>query len=57
MRIVREVPENGYKILVLDDEQGIIDSMEIFLKRSGYKVEGMVDPVKAIERLKKKYWC
>ena len=52
MRIVREVPENGYKILVLDDEQGIIDSMEIFLKRSGYKVEGMVDPVKAIERLK-----
>lgn len=52
MRRVKNIPENGYKILVLDDEQGIIDSMEIFLKRSGYKVEGMIDPVAAIEKLK-----
>lgn len=25
---------NGYKIIVVDDEQGIIDSLSIFLKRS-----------------------
>ena len=27
---------NGYKIIVVDDEQGIVDSLSIFLKRSGY---------------------
>ena len=27
---------NGYKIIVVDDEQGIVDSLSIFLNRSGY---------------------
>ena len=26
---------NGYKIIVVDDEQGIVDSISIFLKSSG----------------------
>ena len=27
---------NNYKIIAVDDEEGIIDSLSIFLKRSGY---------------------
>lgn len=45
--------ENGYKILVVDDEQGIIDSISIFLKRSGYNVYGITNPIEAIEAMKK----
>lgn len=33
---VQSSPANGYKIIAVDDEVGIIDSLSIFLKRSGY---------------------
>ena len=41
-----------YKILAVDDEAGIIDSLSIFLRRSGYSFTGITDPVEAIERIK-----
>src|SRR5574344_2480072 len=43
---------NGYKIIVVDDEQGIVDSLSVFLKRSGYDLVGMTNPLDAIERVK-----
>ena len=52
MRKNQIVVEGGYKILVVDDEQGIIDSMSIFLRRSGYSVTGITNPLEAIERMK-----
>lgn len=52
MRKNQIVVEGGYKILVVDDEQGIIDSMTIFLRRSGYSVTGITNPLEAIERMK-----
>ncbi len=42
----------GYKIIVVDDEQGIVDSLSIFLKRSGYNFTGLTNPVEAIERVR-----
>ena len=45
-----------YKILAVDDEEGIVDSLSIFLKRSGYTFSGETDPVKAIERLKNEHF-
>ena len=45
-----------YKILAVDDEIGIVDSLSIFLKRSGYSFAGETDPVKAIERLKTEHF-
>ena len=45
-----------YKILAVDDEIGIVDSLSIFLKRSGYTFSGETDPVKAIERLKNEHF-
>ena len=45
-----------YKILAVDDEIGIVDSLSIFLKRSGYSFSGETDPIKAIERLKTEHF-
>lgn len=47
---------NGYKIIVVDDESGIIDSLSILLKRSGYEFTGVTDPVEAIERVKNEHF-
>lgn len=47
---------NGYKIIVVDDEQGIIDSLSIFLKRSGYEFIGVTNPIEAIERVKNEHF-
>ncbi len=47
---------NGYKIIVVDDEPGIVDSLSIFLKRSGYNFTGVTDPVEAIELVKKEHF-
>jgi len=43
---------NGIKVLIVDDEIGIIDSLSIFLKRYGYSFTGVTDPLEAIERAK-----
>lgn len=43
---------SNYKILAVDDEEGIVDSLSIFMKRSGYNFTGITDPIQAIERLK-----
>ena len=49
-------PLNGYKIIAVDDEEGIVDSLSIFLKRSGYTFTGVTDPMEAIERVKKEHF-
>lgn len=46
-----EVSTN-YKILIVDDEEGIINSLKVMLTRSGYYCVGISNPVEAIERLK-----
>ena len=47
---------NGYKIIVVDDEQGIVDSLSIFLKRSGYDFTGVTNPLDAIDLVKKEHF-
>lgn len=51
-----ENPSNGYKVIVVDDELGIIDSLSIFLKRSGYDFTGVTDPMEAIERVRNEHF-
>lgn len=45
-----------YKIIAVDDENGIIDSLSVFLKRSGYQLTGVTDPYEAIERVKNEHF-
>jgi len=42
-----------YKIMIVDDEEGIINSMRVMLTRSGYYCVGVSNPLEAIEILKK----
>lgn len=46
----------NYKIIAVDDEEGIIDSLSIFLKRSGYEFVGATDPEQAIEMVKNEHF-
>ena len=46
----------NYKIIAVDDEEGIIDSLSIFLKRSGYDFVGVTNPQEAIERVKNEHF-
>ena len=46
----------GFKIIGVDDEQGILDSLSIFMKRSGYDFVGITDPIEAINRVKTEHF-
>ncbi len=50
------VENRNYKIIAVDDEEGIIDSLSIFLKRSGYEFTGVTNPLDAIERVKNEHF-
>ena len=55
-KYINEDASNGYKIIVVDDESGILDSLSIFLKRSGYQFTGVTNPLEAIELVKKEHF-
>ena len=40
------------KILVIDDEQGVIDSLNVYLRKEGYIVEGETNPLLGIEKVR-----
>ena len=52
----QEIEIKPYKIIAVDDESGIIDSLSVFLKRSGYQLIGVTDPLEAIERIKNEHF-
>ena len=54
--MIEEPNANGYKIIAVDDEMGIVDSLSIFLKRSGYNFTGVTDPLEAIERVRNEHF-
>ena len=47
---------SGYKIIAVDDEGGIIDSLSVFLKRSGYQLTGCTNPLEAIELVRNEHF-
>lgn len=53
---VQNPENNGYKIIAVDDEEGIVDSLSIFLKRSGYQFVGVTDPLEAIEKVRNEHF-
>ncbi len=46
----------NYRIIAVDDEEGILDSLSIFLKRSGYTFIGVTDPMEAIDKVKNEHF-
>jgi putative nucleotidyltransferase with HDIG domain len=56
MRKTKDDISTGFKIAVLDDEIGIIDSISVVLKRIGYSYIGFTDPISAIKRIKEEHF-
>lgn len=54
MRIKDNIEKENFKILVVDDEQGIIDSLSIFLNK--YHFKGLTNPMEAVELLKTEHF-
>lgn len=55
MRLNQENTEKSkYKIIAVDDEIGIIDSLKVYL--SNYSITGVTDPQEAIERVKNEHF-
>ena len=52
MRKKAEEVNSNIRVLIVDDERGIIDSLAIILKRSGYYYEGVTDPLDAVEKVR-----
>ena len=46
----------NYKIIAVDDEEGIVDSLSIFLKRSGYNFTGVTNPEEAVEKVRNEHF-
>ncbi len=45
-----------YKIIAVDDEDGILDSLRVFLTKEGYSFVGVTSPVEAIEKIKQEHF-
>ena len=45
-----------YKIIAVDDEGGILESLSVFLKGTGYEFVGITDPIEAIERVRNEHF-
>lgn len=45
-----------YKIIAVDDELGILDSLKVFLTKEGYTFIGVTDPLEAIEKVKSEHF-
>lgn len=45
-----------YRIIGVDDEDGILESLSVFLKGTGYEFVGITDPLEAIEVVKKEHF-
>lgn len=48
--------ERKYKIIGVDDEDGILDSLRVLLENSNYEFVGITDPVEAIERIRQEHF-
>ena len=48
--------ERKYKIIGVDDEDGILDSLRVLLENSNYEFVGITDPVDAIERVRQEHF-
>ena len=56
MRKSSKSTNESYKVLVVDDDIGILDSMSILLNRKGYEYVGVTNPLDAIELIKKDHF-
>ena len=55
-KYVQEVISSPYKILAVDDDPGILDSLTVVLKRNGYSLVTFTNPLDALNELKTNHY-
>ena len=55
-KYMQEVETSPFKIIAVDDDPGILDSLTVVLKRSGYSLVTFTNPLDAIEEMKKNHY-
>ena len=53
---LQSTTEFKYKIIGVDDEEGILSSLEYYLKKEGYYFVSVSNPIEAIELVKKEHF-
>ncbi len=53
---IAQVKKGQRKVILIDDEPGILDSISVFLERAGFYVEGYSDPLEGIEAIRNDYF-
>ena len=52
-KYIQEVVSSPFKLIAVDDDPGILDSLTVVLKRNGYDLKTFTNPLEAIEEMKK----
>ena len=55
-KYMQETVAAPYKIMAVDDDTGILDSLKVVLRRSGYELTTFSNPLEAIEALRKEHY-
>lgn len=55
-KYMQETEVHPYRIIAVDDDEGILDSLKVVLKRSGYSLTCFDNPKEAIEEMKKSHF-
>ena len=53
---LNEGTKEKYRIIAVDDEEGVIESLSVFLRKTDYEFVGITDPIEAIETIKKEHF-
>ena len=53
---LNEEVKDKYRIIAVDDEEGVLESLSVFLKRTDYEFVGVTNPVEAIETVKREHF-
>ena len=55
-KYVQEIVSSPYKIMAVDDDPGILDSLTVVLKRNGYSLVTFTNPLDALNELKTNHY-
>jgi putative nucleotidyltransferase with HDIG domain len=44
---------SDFKLMIVDDDEGLLDSISVFIRRSGYDISAFANPVEGLYELKK----
>ena len=53
---IQEEINDAFRLMIIDDDEGIIDSVSSLLKRMGYVIDGYLNPVDGLARLKEEHY-